>query len=68
MSVVYFDQLLGAVRTQKLVEILFFQPFSTFFSDFTPEINLSKLVNMQKLVDSLRGYPKIVFFGLIFIK
>ena len=23
----------------------------------------SKLVDMQKLVDSLRGYPEIVFFG-----
>ena len=43
--VVYFDQLLGAARTLKLVEILYFsrfQPFlfiSNIFSDFTPEIN-----------------------------
>ena len=54
----------------------------SFFSDLTAEINKkrlkmnkkrgfvysSKLVNMQKLVDSLRGYPKIVFFQLIFWK
>ena len=26
----------------------------------------SKLVNMQKLVNSLRGYPEIVFFGWFF--
>ena len=28
----------------------------------------SKLVDMQKLVDSLRGYPEIVFFQLIFLQ
>ena len=27
-----------------------------------------KLVDMQKLGDSLRGYPKIVFFQLIFLE
>ena len=51
-----------------------FCSFQTFFSDFTAEINKkwtkkrkfvysSKLVDMQKLVDSLRGYLEIVFFG-----
>ena len=86
VCVVYFDQLLGAVSTQKLVKLLFpalfnlFCSFQTFFSDFTDEINKkrlkknkkmvfvysSKLVDMQKLVDSLRGYLEIVFFQLIF--
>ena len=53
-TVVYLDQLSGAARTQKLVEILFFsrfQPFcsfQTFFSDFTPEINTVGL-KMSKL-------------------
>ena len=56
-----------------------FGSFQSFFSDFTDEINKkrlkmnkkcdfvysSKLVDMQKLVDSLRGYPEIVFFQLI---
>ena len=59
-----------------------FCSFFTFFSDFTPEINKnvwkwtkkrvfvysSKLVDMQKLVDSLTGYLEIVFFQLIFYK
>ena len=51
-----------------------FCSFQTFFSDFTPEINKkrlkknkknpvfvcsSKLVDMQKLVNPLRGYPKL---------
>ena len=55
-----------------------FCSFQTFFSDFMPEITKklvklnvffsyfaysSKLGDMQKLVDSLRVYPKIVFFG-----
>ena len=86
-SVVYFDQLLDAACTQKLVET-FFQPFfnlfcsfQSFFSDFPAEINKkhlkmnkkkldfvysSKMVDMQKLVDSLRGYPEIVFIGCCF--
>ena len=54
--------------------------FQSFFSDFTAEITKnvwkwtkkrvfvysSKLVDMQKLVDSLRGYLKIVFFSWFF--
>ena len=85
--VVYFNQLLGAARTWKLVKTLFsavfnlFCLFQTFFSDFMAEINKkhlkknqkiiffaysSKLVDMQKLVDSLRGPLEIVFFQLIF--
>ena len=54
-----------------------FCSFQSFFSDFTAEINKkwtkkhdfvysSKLVDMQKLVDSLRGYLKFVFFRLYF--
>ena len=46
LCVVYFDQLLGAARTQNLVKILFL-PFSTFFvyfqtfvSDFQPFVEL----------------------------
>ena len=41
----YFDQLLGAARTRKLIELLFsavfnlFCSFPTFFSDFMSEIN-----------------------------
>ena len=79
LYVVYFYQLLGTACTQKLVKTFFsavFQPFliiSHLFSDFTAEIKKkcvfvysSKLVALQKLVDSLRGYPEIVFFGLIF--
>ena len=70
----YFDNLLGAARTQKLVKKIFqpfvnlFCSFQSFFSDFTVEINKkhlkmkkkwdfvfsSKLVDMQKLVNSLR--------------
>ena len=54
-TVVYFDQLLGAARTQKLVELLFsavfnlFCSFQTFFSDFMPEINkkLQKRTNKK---------------------
>ena len=53
-----------------------FCSFQSFFRDFTAEINKkqtkkskfvysSKLVDMQKMVDSLRGYLKIVFFRLI---
>ena len=81
-TVVYFDQLLGAELTQKLVKTFFsavFQPFmfiSNLFQWFhtwnqqkTSENEQkmyfdysSKLVDMQKLVHSLRGYPKIVWF------
>ena len=47
MFVVYFDQLLGAVRRQKLVEAFFsavvkpFWSFQSFFSDFTAKININ---------------------------
>ena len=58
----------------------FFCSFQTFFSDLTTEINKkrlkknkktvfvysSKLVNMQMLVHSLRGYFEIFFFGWFF--
>ena len=49
MTVVYFARLLGAARTQILVELLFsavfnlFCSFQTIFSDFTPEINKKRL-------------------------
>ena len=50
----YFDQLLGAARTQKLVET-FFQPFfnlfcsfQSFFSDFMAEINKKRLKMNKK--------------------
>ena len=70
LNKLYFDQLLGAARTQKLVKIFFsasFQPFlfiSNLFQWFhswkrTKKrvfVYSSKLVNMQKLVESLRGY------------
>ena len=52
--VVYFDQLLGAARTQKLVETFFsavFQPFlfiSKLFSYFTAEIHKKTSENEQK--------------------
>ena len=84
--VVYFDQLLGAARTQKLVETLFSAVFNLFLlisnlfqwfhgwnhcktSGNGPKMDFaysSRLVDMQKLVDSLRGYREIVFFRLIF--
>ena len=79
LSVVYADQLLGAAPTRKLVKLI----YSAVFNLFTPEINknhlkmnkkffsffayFSKLVDLQKLVDFLRGYPKIIFFWLIFL-
>ena len=57
---------------------ILFCSFWTFFSDFTAKNNKkhlkmnkklifvfsSKLVDMQKLVDSLRGYLECAFFGL----
>ena len=49
LGVVYFDQLLGAARTRKLVKILFwavfnlFCSFQTFFSDFSSEIKKKPL-------------------------
>ena len=53
MYVVYFDQRLGAGRTQKLVET-FFQPFfnlfcsfQSFFSDFTAKITKKCLKNVS---------------------
>ena len=50
----YFDQLLGAERTQKLVETFFSAVFNlicsfqSFFSDFTAEINKKRLKMNQK--------------------
>ena len=46
MTVLYFNQHLGACSTQKLVELLLsavfnlFSSFPTFFSNFMPEINI----------------------------
>ena len=48
--VVYFDQFLGAARTQKLVKKLFsaifnlFCSFQSFFSDFTAEIKALQVI------------------------
>ena len=47
-NVVYFDQLLGAARTQKLVET-FFQPFSTFFDHFKPFPVISRLKSTKNV-------------------
>ena len=86
-GVLYFDLLLGAVHTQKLVETLFsavfnlFCSFQTFFGDFKAEITekhlkmnkkmyfaySSKLVDMQKLVDSLRRVPRNCLFLVRFL-
>ena len=83
MYVVYFDQLLGAACTQKMVETLYSAVFTLFyflmvFNKFSSEIKektfektcvLSyslKLVDMQKLVDSLRGYLEFIVFWLIY--
>ena len=85
MCVVYFNQLLGVARTQKLVETFFSAVFQKlmFISNLlqwfyawnqqkTSEkeqkhvfVYSSKQVDMQKLVDSLRGYLKIVFFRFV---
>ena len=60
MSVVYFDQLSGAVLTQKLVKTLFGGCFQTFsfnsniFSDFTAEIKLKTAP--KKCFDQLLGW------------
>ena len=75
-NVVYLDQLLGAARTRKLVETHFltifnlFSSFQTFFSDSSAEIKKKcvlsyslKLVDMQRLVQSMRGYLNLVFFS-----
>ena len=83
--VVYFDQLLGAVRTQKLLKL-----FSTFFdhlklfsvisrqnqqknvwkwTKIVTFVYSSKLVDMKKLVDSLRGgTSNLSIFGWFFVK
>ena len=67
LIVVYFDQFLGAARTRKLVETLFFsrfQPFIfnlTFFSDFRREITekglkkVKRLKMAEKCFDQLSG-------------
>ena len=56
----YFDQLSGAMLTQKLVEIFFFFFFSNFFhpfSSFSSEMKKKDAMfcNSFNLVDSLRG-------------
>ena len=51
-----------------------FSSFQTFVSDFSTEVKKKRLVlsyslilvDMQMLVDSLRGYLKFVFFRFIF--
>ena len=54
--VVYFDQLLSAGRTQKLVELLLsaifnlFCSLKTFFNDFTAEINKKRLKMNKKVI------------------
>ena len=71
VTVVYFNQLLGAASTQKLVKLLFsavfnlFCSFQTFFSDFMPEINKKRLKkNKKKCVfvysSQLVGMQKLV--------
>ena len=55
LTVVYFNQLSGAVRTRKLVKLLFFSHFQVFlfififFSDFMPEINQKHLKMNKKM-------------------
>ena len=77
--VVYFNQFLGATRTHRLVQKKFqlFSTFFRDFPPEINKKRLkmkkksvfqyfacsSKLVDMEKLVDSLRGYIKIFFFG-----
>ena len=61
MSVVYFDQLLGAAHTQKLVELLFishFQPF-LFILTLQPQIQTHKTV--KQFAKSLNKILKIQF-------
>ena len=50
MSVVYFNQLSGAARTQNLVSavVKLFCSCFTFFSDYTPEINKKRLKMNKK--------------------
>ena len=78
MGVVYFDQLLGAGGTTFFSRFQPFLFILKLLSDFKAEINKKclkmnkikrvfvyslKLVDMQKLVDSLRGYlEKVSFF------
>ena len=52
--VVYFDQLLGAAHTQKLVETFFFSRFSTFFenqpkTDNVPPQGVDSLLHVDQL-------------------
>ena len=75
LAVVHYDQLLGGACTRKLVQTLF-KPFLFILNLFQPEIKKkcvfsifdysSKLLDMQTLVDSLRGYLEFVFLGFIF--
>ena len=56
LAIVYFNQLLGAVRTQKLFKQLFsavfnlFCSFKTYFSEFMAEINKKRLKTAEKVV------------------
>ena len=78
MPVVYFDQLLGAVRTQKLVKLLFSAIFNLFcsFQAFFSEINKIRLKKNKRNVFlyTLRagrlpeGVPRNCLFRLIFSK
>ena len=64
MLVVYSNQLLDAVLTQKLVEILFesrFQPFLCFFTQHMPTLILMMYFNILFL-ESVFLMP-IVFLG-----
>ena len=58
MAVVYFDQLSGAARTQKLVKLLF-QLFLTFFVNFIPFTVISRLksTKTRKLVEIQNIWP-----------
>ena len=62
--VVYFDRLLGAACTQKLVELLYsavfilFCSFQTFFSDFTAEINKKRVCYHDRVTIGWLGERK----------
>ena len=61
--VVYFDQLLGATHTQKLVET-FFQMFSTFFVHFRAFSVISRLKSTKNV---WKWTKKKCFFGSLVI-
>ena len=60
-DVEYFNQLLGAARTRKLVKLLFlaifnlFCSFSTFFSNFTSEISKKRLKMNKKKIKAINA-------------